>query len=142
MKARPELYSIISRLHKRDPMWALGDGIDREIVERMEARLTKDILREAEDYGGAIMVIHETYNGQIFYAWEHVNSDSVQTSLECGAEYLEQYFRLTAFAAYLGSEALDGFCGQGESKMMTFKSWLCQRPKVQAMKWSIRCRPK
>lgn len=57
-------------------------GIDRERVERMEARLKEDILREAERYEGAIMVIHETDDGQIFDAWEHVNSDSIQTPLE------------------------------------------------------------
>ncbi|XP_059625500.1 uncharacterized protein LOC132268723 isoform X2 [Cornus florida] len=302
-------------------------GIDRERVERMEARLKEDILREAERYGGAIMVIHETDDGQIFDAWEHVSSDLIQTPLEVfrcldsdgfpikyarvpitdgkapkssdfdtlamniasaskdtalvfncqmgrgrtttgtviacllklridygrpirilvddtsheevdggtssgeesgghgassasviakdrlgketgrefgindilllwkitrlfdngmecrealdaiidrcsalqnirqavlqyrkvfnqqhveprvrrvalnrGAEYLERYFRLIAFAAYLGSEAFDGFCIQGEFRM-TFKSWLHQRPEVQAMKWSIRLRP-
>lgn len=48
----------------------------------MEARLKEDILREAETYGGAIMVIHETKDGQIFDAWEHVDSSSVQTPLE------------------------------------------------------------
>jgi hypothetical protein len=48
----------------------------------MEARLKEDILREAEHYGGAIMVIHETNDGQIFDAWEHVNSDAIQTPLE------------------------------------------------------------
>ncbi|KAI3895478.1 hypothetical protein MKX03_035445 [Papaver bracteatum] len=308
-------------------------GIDRERVERMEARLKEDILREAERYGGAIMVIHETDDGQIFDAWEHVNIEAIQTplevykcleseglpiryarvpitdgkapkssdfdtlatniasaskdtafvfncqmgrgrtttgtviacllklridhgrpirvqqleettyeevdsgsssgeesgsnndsvstsrtkkpvgsvkepkspksafgindilllrkittlfdnGLECrealdavidrcsalqnirravlqykkvfnqqhveprvrrvalnrGAEYLERYFRLIAFSAYLGSEAFDGYCGQGET-MMTFKTWLHQRPEVQAMKWSIRLRP-
>ncbi|MBA0831863.1 hypothetical protein Goarm_016294 [Gossypium armourianum] len=57
-------------------------GIDRERVERMEARLKEDILREAKRYEGAIMVIHETDDGQIFDAWEHVNSDSVRTPLE------------------------------------------------------------
>lgn len=61
-------------------------------------------------------------------------------ALNRGAEYLERYFRLIAFAAYLGSEAFDGFCGQGESRM-TFKNWLYQRTEVQAMKWSIRLRP-
>ncbi|WCJ22568.1 Paladin [Euphorbia peplus] len=302
-------------------------GIERQRVERMEARLKEDILREAGRYGGAIMVIHETEDGQIFDAWEHVSSDSIKTPLEVfkglevdgfpiqyarvpitdgkapkssdfdtlaanivsaskdaalvfncqmgrgrtttgtviacllklridygrpfrilvddmtheevdsgsssgeenggnassppgsisrlraereqghafgiddilllwkitrvfengvecretldaiidrcsalqnlrqavlhyrkvvnqqhveprvrrvalnrGAEYLERYFRLITFAAYLGSEAFDGFCGQGESRM-TFKSWLHQRPEVQAMKWSIRLRP-
>lgn len=48
----------------------------------MEARLKEDILREAEHYGHAIMVIHETDDRKIFDAWEHVSSDSVQTPLE------------------------------------------------------------
>ncbi|KAJ4969553.1 hypothetical protein NE237_016254 [Protea cynaroides] len=297
-------------------------GIDRERVERMEGRLKEDIIRESERYGSAIMVIHETDDGQIFDAWEHVNCGSIQTPLEVyrclvaeglpikyarvpitdgkapkssdfdtlalniasatkdtafvfncqmgrgrtttgtviacllrlrinhgrpirmqllaaacedvesgsssdeeagdnsnastitndkkpnrsfgindilllrkitrlfdngvecrealdaiidrcsalqnirqavlhyrkvfnqqhveprvrrvalnrGAEYLERYLRLIAFAAYLGSDAFDGFCGQGDSRM-TFKTWLHQRPEVQAMKWSIRLRP-
>lgn len=70
-------------------MKAFGDqGIDRGRVERMEARLKEDILREAERYSGAIMVIHETNDGQIFDAWEHVNAESIQTPLEV-YKYLE-----------------------------------------------------
>ncbi|KAL6515753.1 hypothetical protein OROHE_018443 [Orobanche hederae] len=38
----------------------------------MEARLKDDILREAARYQGAIMVIHETDEGQISDAWEHL----------------------------------------------------------------------
>lgn len=63
-----------------------------------------------------------------------------RVALNRGAEYLERYFRLIAFAAYLGSEAFDGFHEQGGSKM-TFKNWLNQKPEVQAMKWSIRLQP-
>ncbi|KAM0939392.1 putative protein-tyrosine phosphatase [Dioscorea sansibarensis] len=63
-----------------------------------------------------------------------------RVALNRGAEYLERYFRLIAFAAYLGSEAFDGFCGQGETKI-TFKTWLHRRPEIQEMKWSIRLRP-
>lgn len=48
----------------------------------MEARLKEDILREAERYGSAIMVIHETDDGHIYDAWEHVTSDVIQTPLE------------------------------------------------------------
>lgn len=48
----------------------------------MEARLKDDIMREADRYQGAIMVIHETDDGQIFDAWEHVSSDAVQTPVE------------------------------------------------------------
>lgn len=57
-------------------------GIDRGRVERMEARLKEDILREAARYGGAIMVIHETEDGQIHDAWEHINAEAIQTPLE------------------------------------------------------------
>ncbi|KAL0284472.1 UNVERIFIED_CONTAM: Paladin [Sesamum angustifolium] len=57
-------------------------GIDCERVERMEARLKDDILREAERYQGAIMVIHETDDGQISDAWEHVSLPAVQTPRE------------------------------------------------------------
>ncbi|XP_068660275.1 uncharacterized protein [Aristolochia californica] len=71
---------------------------------------------------------------------QHVEPRVRRVALNRGAEYLERYFRLIAFAAYLGSSAFDGFCGQGESKM-TFKTWLHRRPEVQAMKWSIRLRP-
>lgn len=48
----------------------------------MEARLKEDILREAEQYNNAIMVIHETDDGQIYDAWEQVTSDVIQTPLE------------------------------------------------------------
>ena len=57
-------------------------GIDRERVEKMEARLKEDILREAKHYGGAIMVIHETDDKHIFDAWELVTPDVIQTPLE------------------------------------------------------------
>lgn len=57
-------------------------GIDRGRVERMEARLKEDVLREAECYGGAIMVNHEMEDGQIFDAWERVGPAAVQTPLE------------------------------------------------------------
>ncbi|KAG0594286.1 hypothetical protein M758_UG064500 [Ceratodon purpureus] len=58
------------------------DGIDRARVENMEDRLKDDILREAERYSGAIMVNHETDDGQIFDAWEPVGLGAVQTPLE------------------------------------------------------------
>ncbi|KAL2661141.1 hypothetical protein AAZV13_03G184600 [Glycine max] len=57
-------------------------GIGRDRVEKMEARLKEDILREAKQYGGAIMVIHETDDKHIFDAWEDVTSDVIQTPLE------------------------------------------------------------
>lgn len=82
----------------------------------------------------AVLKYRKVFNQQ------HVEPRVRRVALNRGAEYLERYFRLIAFSAYLGSEAFDGFCGQGESRM-TFKTWLHQRPEVQAMKWSIRLRP-
>ncbi|KAF1002509.1 uncharacterized protein LOC141701120 [Apium graveolens] len=61
-----------------------------------------------------------------------------RVALNRGAEYLERYFRLIAFAAYLGSEAFDG---SYEKAKISFKNWFHRRPDVQAMKWSIRLRP-
>lgn len=71
---------------------------------------------------------------------QHIEPRERIVSLNRGAEYLERYFRLIAFAAYLGSDAFDGFCKQGEDSM-TFKKWLHQRQEIDAMKWSIRLRP-
>ena len=50
--------------------------------------------------------------------------------LNRGAEHLEPYFHLIAFAAYLVSGAFDRFREQGRSKI-TFKNWH-QKLKVQA----------
>lgn len=83
----------------------------------------------------AVLQYRKVFNQQ------HVEPRVRRVALNRGAEYLERYFRLIAFAAYLGSEAFDGICGQGECRGMTFKNWLHQRPEVQAMKWSIRLRP-
>lgn len=71
---------------------------------------------------------------------QHVEPRVKRFVLNRGAEYLERYLRLIAFSAYLGSEAFDGFCGQGESAI-AFKTWLHQRPDLQATKWSVRLRP-
>ena len=71
---------------------------------------------------------------------QHMEPRVRRVALNRGAEYLERYFRLIAFAAYLGSEAFDGFCGQGETKI-TFKTWVHRRLEIQTMKWSIRLRP-
>ncbi|KAK3150056.1 hypothetical protein QOZ80_3AG0227260 [Eleusine coracana subsp. coracana] len=71
---------------------------------------------------------------------QHVEPRVRRVALNRGAEYLERYLKLIAFSAYLGSEAFDGFCGQGEATI-SFKGWLQQRPEIQTMKWSIRLRP-
>ncbi|CAN6916516.1 unnamed protein product [Brassica oleracea var. botrytis] len=57
-------------------------GTDRDTVEGVEALLKEDILREAKRYDGAIMVIHETEDQNVFDCWEHVDAYSVQTPLE------------------------------------------------------------
>ncbi|KAK8954830.1 hypothetical protein KSP39_PZI001610 [Platanthera zijinensis] len=82
----------------------------------------------------AVLQYRKVFNQQ------HAEPRVRKMALHRGAEYLERYFRLIAFAAYLGSEAFDGFCGQGDTKV-NFKAWLHRRPEIQAMKWSIRLRP-
>ncbi|KAL2935177.1 Paladin [Bienertia sinuspersici] len=107
-----------------------GNGVEcREALDAVIDRCSA--LQNIRD---AVLRYRELFNQQ------RVEPRVRRVALNRGAEYLERYFRLIAFSAYLGSEAFDGFCGQGESKM-TFKSWLQRRPEVQAMKWSIRLRP-
>ncbi|KAK4270940.1 hypothetical protein QN277_019704 [Acacia crassicarpa] len=48
----------------------------------MKARLKEEILREADKYGNGILVIHETDEGEIFDAWEHITSDLIQSPLK------------------------------------------------------------
>ncbi|CAI5507986.1 unnamed protein product [Closterium sp. Naga37s-1] len=57
-------------------------GINRARVEQMEARLKKDVLREAGRYSNKIMVSDELPDGQMVDQWEPVGPDSVQTPLE------------------------------------------------------------
>lgn len=61
----------------------------------MESRLKDDILREAELYKGAIMVIHETDDGKISESWEHVSSDAVQTPREVFRSFEADGFPIT-----------------------------------------------
>jgi hypothetical protein len=63
-----------------------------------------------------------------------------RAALNRGIEYLERYMMLIAFAAYLGSDAFDGYCQVGSSGT-PFKIWLHRRPEVRQMKWSMRLRP-
>ncbi|KAK3197849.1 hypothetical protein Dsin_021264 [Dipteronia sinensis] len=97
----------------------------------------RDALDAIIDRCSALLNIRQT----VLFNQQHFKPKVKNVALKRGAEYLEQYLRLSAFAAYLRSEALDGFYGQGEPRMMTFKSRLCQRPEVQAIKWSIRSKP-
>eukprot|EP01018_Ginkgo_biloba_P004365 Gb_39662 [translate_table: standard] len=81
----------------------------------------------------------------LLHYWKILNQQQLEPRVRCaalsnGAEYLERYFILIAFSAYLGSEAFDGFCEPGSSGT-PFRQWLRQRPEVQEMKWSIRLRP-
>ncbi|GJP69891.1 hypothetical protein CLOP_g893 [Closterium sp. NIES-67] len=57
-------------------------GINRARVEQMEARLKKDVLREAARYSNKIMVSDELPDGQMVDQWEPIGPDSVQTPLE------------------------------------------------------------
>ncbi|RWR94458.1 paladin isoform X2 [Cinnamomum micranthum f. kanehirae] len=108
-----------------------NNGVEcREVLDRIIDRCSA-----MQNIRKALLHYRKVFNQQ------HVEPRVRRVALNRGAECLERYFCLIAFAAYLGSEAFDGFCGQGESRI-TFKTWLHQRPEVQAMKKSIRLRPR
>ncbi|KAG5055986.1 hypothetical protein JHK85_008496 [Glycine max] len=115
-------------------LWKITTLFDNGVECREALDAIIDRCSALQNIRQAVLQYRKVFNQQ------HVEPRVRRVALNRGAEYLERYFRLIAFAAYLGSEAFDGFCGQGESKM-TFKVWLHQRPEVQAMKWSIRLRP-
>lgn len=115
-------------------LWKITRLFDNGVECREALDAIIDRCSALQNIRQAVLHYRKLFNQQ------HVEQRVRTVALNRGAEYLEWYFRLIAFAAYLGSEAFDGFCGQGGSKM-TFKNWLHQRPEVQAMKWSIRLRP-
>lgn len=61
-------------------------GIDRDRVENMENRLKADVLHEASQYNGTIMVAHEDDNFQVVEDWEAVTEVDVQTPADVYAE--------------------------------------------------------
>ncbi|KAK4282651.1 hypothetical protein QN277_014003 [Acacia crassicarpa] len=115
-------------------LWKITTLFDNGVECREALDAIIDRCSALQNIRQAVLQYRRVFNQQ------HVEPRVRRVALNRGAEYLERYFRLIAFAAYLGSEAFDDFCGQGESKM-TFKTWLHRRPEVQAMKWSIRLRP-
>ncbi|GAV64973.1 hypothetical protein CFOL_v3_08488 [Cephalotus follicularis] len=115
-------------------LWKITRLFDNGVECRDALDAIIDRCSALQNIRQAVLQYRKVFNQQ------HVEPRVRRVALNRGAEYLERYFHLIAFSAYLGSEAFDGFCGQGESRM-TFKNWLHQRPEAQAMKWSIRLRP-
>ncbi|XP_071715447.1 uncharacterized protein [Rutidosis leptorrhynchoides] len=115
-------------------LWKITRFLDNGVECREALDAVIDRCSALQNIRQAVLKYRKLFNQQ------HHEPRERRVALNRGAEYLERYFRLIAFAAYLGSEAFDGFCEQGASKI-TFKTWLHQRPEVQAMKWSIRLRP-
>ncbi|KAJ1393326.1 Protein-tyrosine phosphatase-like [Sesbania bispinosa] len=62
----------------------------------------------------AVLQYRKVFNQQ------HVEPRVRRVALNRGAEYLERYFRLIAFAAYLGSEAFDGI--EGTTRVSAWRS--------------------
>ncbi|KAL4574619.1 hypothetical protein LXL04_021454 [Taraxacum kok-saghyz] len=112
-------------------LWKITRFFDNGVECREALDVVIDRCSALQNIRQAVLQYRKLFNQQ------HVEPRERRVALNRGAEYLERYFRLIAFSAYLGSEAFDE-----ESKTKTsFKSWLHQRPEVQAMKWSIRLRP-
>lgn len=115
-------------------LWKITNVFDNGVQCREALDAIIDRCSALQNIREAVLQYRKVFNQQ------NMEPRVRRVALYRGAEYLERYFRLIAFAAYLGSEAFDGFCGQRETRM-TFKSWWHQRPELQAMKWSIRLRP-
>lgn len=115
-------------------LWKITRLFDNGVECREALDAIIDRCSALQNIRQAVLKYRKLFNQQ------QVEPRERRVALNRGAEYLERYFRLIAFAAYLGSEAFDGFCEQGEARM-TFKKWLHQSPEIQAMKWSIRLRP-
>lgn len=115
-------------------LWKITRLFDNGVECREALDAIIDRCSALQNIRQAVLQYRKLFNQQ------HVEPRERRLALNRGAEYLERYFRLIAFAAYLGSEAFDQFCREGEARM-TFKNWLHQRPEVQAMKWGIRLRP-
>lgn len=64
-------------------------GIDRQRVEDMENRLKDDVLAEAANHGGVVLVAHEDDNFQVIEGWEAVTDVDVQTPAEVYAELVK-----------------------------------------------------
>eukprot|EP00850_Spirogloea_muscicola_P022112 SM000277S10347 [mRNA] locus=s277:33301:42396:- [translate_table: standard] len=70
-----------------------------------------------------------------------------RNALSRGIEYLERYYMLIAFAAYLGSDAAtprmpsSDSSGASAGEVLSFKAWIRRRPEIRHMKWSMRLRP-
>ncbi|MBA0589787.1 hypothetical protein Gorai_018517, partial [Gossypium raimondii] len=115
-------------------LWKITRLFDNGVECREALDAIIDRCSALQNIRQAVLQYRKVFNQQ------HVEPRVRRVALNRGAEYLERYFCLIAFAAYLGSEAFDGFCGQGEC-LMTFEDWLHQRPEILAMKSSIRLRP-
>lgn len=115
-------------------LWKITRLFDNGVECREALDAIIDRCSALQNIRQAVLQYRKVFNQQ------HVEPRVRRVALNRGAEYLERYFRMIAFAAFLGSEAFDSFCGQGEFRM-TFKIWLHQKPEVQAMKWTIRLRP-
>ncbi|XP_047316660.1 paladin-like isoform X2 [Impatiens glandulifera] len=116
-------------------LWKITRLFDNGVDCREALDVIIDKCSSLQNIRQAVLQYRKVFNQQ------NVEPRERRVALNRGAEYLERYFRLIAFAAYLGSESFDGFCEKGSQSRMTFKNWLHQRPEVQAMKWSIRLRP-
>ena len=68
-------------------------GITRERVEQMESRLREDVLLEAAQYAGRVLVSKELDNGQVVDAW--VDVQTVQTPLEVYQAFAAEGYSLS-----------------------------------------------
>ncbi|XP_010515494.1 PREDICTED: paladin-like [Camelina sativa] len=101
-------------------LWKITRLFDNGVESREALDAVIDRCSDIQNIREAVLQYRKVFNRQNYEP--RVRS----AAFNRGTEYLERYFRLIAFAAYLGKETLDG----------SFKKWLHhQKPEVlQAMK--------
>jgi len=84
LREEPVVYINGKPLNLRERMFnnLENPGADGKDVERTEALLKQDVLREAARNGGRVLVHDETPEGRIVARWKTVTPESVQTTRE------------------------------------------------------------
>lgn len=95
-------------------------GIDTQRVEEMEKRLKADVLAEASQYDGSVMVAEEDDQFQIVVDWEPVTDVDIQTPAEVYEELCNDGYNLD----YLRVPVTDEKAPDGEDfEILMRKSW-------------------
>eukprot|EP00889_Picochlorum_renovo_P000852 jgi/Picre1/27882/NNA_000845.t1 len=95
-------------------------GIDTQRVEEMEKRLKADVLAEASQYDGSVMVAEEDDQFQIVVDWEPVTDVDIQTPAEVYEELCNDGYNLDYLRVPVTDEKAPG---GDDFEILMRKSW-------------------